>query len=98
MSDTAAFSLSASAAARIAEIVSAQPDQTGLALRVSVLAGGCNGFQYQFTLDSTVEPDAVHIARDGARAVVDPTSPELLGGAELALISTIGSASCREAV
>ncbi|GBD56473.1 iron-sulfur cluster insertion protein ErpA [Gluconobacter wancherniae] len=89
MSDTAAFSLSASAAARIAEIVSAQPDQTGLALRVSVLAGGCNGFQYQFKLDSTVEPDDVHIERDGARVVVDPTSLELLEGAELDFIDKL---------
>ncbi|HUZ62381.1 MAG TPA: iron-sulfur cluster insertion protein ErpA [Acetobacteraceae bacterium] len=66
------------AAARIAEIAG---DRS--ALRVAVLAGGCSGFQYSFELDEATQPDDVLIERGGARVLVDPTSLDLLAGAEL---------------
>ena len=74
------FSLTGRAAARIAEIIGAQP--AAAALRVAVLAGGCNGFQYKFDLDQPA-PDDVLIERDGARVVIDPASLSLLAGSEL---------------
>lgn len=74
------FAISDRAACRIAEIA-AQADQA--ALRVSVLAGGCSGFQYRFELDRDRQPDDVAIERDGARVLIDPASLDLLGGAEL---------------
>lgn len=77
----APFSVSARAAGRIAEIVAAQKEPT--ALRVSVLAGGCSGFQYRFELDQAPRPDDLVIEREGARVLVDPTSLDLLAGAEL---------------
>ncbi|WP_040507663.1 HesB/IscA family protein [Gluconobacter morbifer] len=89
MTDTPAFSLSPSAAARIVEIVSAQPDPAELALRVSVLAGGCNGFQYQFKLDRDTGPEDVVIERDGAKVLVDATSLELLEGAQLEFVDKL---------
>ncbi len=73
------FAVSESAAARIAEIAT----EPGQALRVTVLAGGCSGFQYRFELDANRQPDDVVIAQDGAQVVVDPASLELLAGAEL---------------
>lgn len=75
------FAISNRAARRIAEIVAAQANQA--ALRVSVLAGGCSGYQYQFGLDRDRQPDDVEIERDGARVLIDPVSLDLLGGAEL---------------
>ncbi|MCQ8277932.1 iron-sulfur cluster assembly accessory protein [Acetobacteraceae bacterium KSS8] len=80
------FTVSDHAAERIAEIVSAQPGSTGpdfRMLRVAVLAGGCSGFQYSFKLDDTVNEDDRVIAAGDARVVVDETSLDLLGGAEL---------------
>lgn len=77
----APFSVSARAASRIAEIVAAQKEPA--ALRVSVLAGGCSGFQYRFELDQAQGPDDLVIEREGARVFVDPTSMDLLAGAEL---------------
>lgn len=74
------FSLSASAARRVAEILSAAPAEQ--ALRVAVLAGGCNGFQYRFEVDAPAADDW-HLEQDGARVVIDPASLELLEGAEL---------------
>ena len=69
------------AAARIAEIAAAEGN--GLALRISVLAGGCSGFQYKFELDKDVQPDDLIIEKSSARVLVDPTSLDLLEGSEL---------------
>ena len=74
------FNVTDRAAARIAEIVATQPG--GSALRVAVLAGGCNGFQYKFDLDQPAAEDVV-IERGGARVVIDPASLDLLAGSEL---------------
>ena len=75
------FRVTDRAAARIAEIVGAQ-QQAGAALRVAVLAGGCNGFQYRFDLDQPA-PDDTLIERGAARVVIDPASLDLLSGSEL---------------
>jgi len=72
----------ASAAARVAELARLQGDP-GLALRLSVSAGGCSGFQYGFDLTAAIEPDDIVLERDGARLVVDPVSLDLLAGSEL---------------
>jgi iron-sulfur cluster assembly accessory protein len=75
------FRLSATAAARVAEILAAEPDSR--ALRVEVLAGGCSGFQYKFDLTADQQPDDLVITAQGATVFVDPTSLDLLAGAEL---------------
>jgi iron-sulfur cluster insertion protein len=68
------------AARRIAEITAAEGRS---ALRVAVLAGGCNGFQYRFELDDSTQDDDVVIEHGGARVLIDPASLDLLAGAEL---------------
>ncbi len=68
------------AARRIAEITATEGRS---ALRVAVLAGGCNGFQYRFELDDATQDDDVVIERAGARVLIDPASLDLLAGAEL---------------
>ena len=75
------FSVTDRALDRVAEIISAEGRHA--ALRVAVLAGGCSGFQYKFDLDEAVQPDDLVIERGPARVVVDPTSLDLLAGAEL---------------
>lgn len=89
MSDTVPFSISASAAARIKDIIAAQPEPDGLALRVAVLAGGCNGFQYQFRLERDRAADDVVIERDGTQVFVDTTSLDLLENAELEFVDKL---------
>lgn len=82
MSDVIApFSISASAAARVAEILADAPDAK--ALRVEVLAGGCSGLQYKFDLTDSTAADDLVLERDGAKIFVDPVSLDFLGGAEL---------------
>ncbi len=73
------FRLTDRAAARIAEIASAQD----AALRVAVLAGGCSGFQYRFDLDRQAAPEDVVLEHGGAKVFIDPASLDLLAGAEL---------------
>ena len=78
---TPRFRVSDRAAARIAEIMAAQPNPA--ALRVSVLTGGCSGFQYRFELDEAEQPDDLVIEQGAARVVLDPSSLDLLAGSEL---------------
>ncbi len=87
-----AVSLSASAAARVAWLV-AQEEQPGLMLRVSVSGGGCSGFQYGFSFDDTVNPDDRTFERDGATAVIDEASLELLAGSEIDYVEELVGAS-----
>jgi iron-sulfur cluster assembly accessory protein len=77
----APFRLTAPAARRVAEIL--RTDDEAKALRVEVLAGGCSGFQYRFDLTAAQNPDDLVITADGATVFVDPTSLDLLAGAEL---------------
>ncbi len=77
----APFRLTDRAALRIAEIVAADAAQQ--ALRIEVLAGGCNGFQYRFELDRAAAEDDVVIEHNNARVFIDPASLDLLAGSEL---------------
>lgn len=55
-----------------------RPDPAGL--RLSVVGGGCSGFQYSLELDDGPrEDDAVYVY-DGVRVFVDPTSAPYLSG------------------
>jgi iron-sulfur cluster insertion protein len=87
-----AVSLSASAAARVAWLIE-QEDRPGLMLRVSVSGGGCSGFQYGFSFDDTVNPDDRTFERDGATAVIDEVSLELLAGSEIDFVEDLIGAS-----
>lgn len=76
----APFSVTERAAVRVAEIAKSQSDA---ALRVSVLAGGCSGFQYKFELDGAPQADDLVIHAGPARVLVDPVSMDLLAGSQL---------------
>ncbi len=84
--------LSASAAKRIAWLIE-QEDQAELMMRVSVSGGGCSGFQYGFSFDDTVNADDQRFERDGVSVVIDDTSLELLGGAEIDFVEDLIGAS-----
>lgn len=49
-------------------------------LRVTVNAGGCNGFSYNYKFDSELSSDDIVIEYKGAKVVTDSTSSEFLGG------------------
>ncbi len=75
------FRVTDRAAARIAEISEGQGG--GYALRLTVEAGGCSGFQYKFDLRTAPEDEDVVVDQGAARVFIDPASLDLLAGSEL---------------
>ena len=75
------FGLTESAAARIAAMLTNEPD--GSFFRVAVLGGGCSGFQYDFSIDSTRQADDRVFTSHGVEVVIDEMSLELVDTAEL---------------
>jgi iron-sulfur cluster assembly accessory protein len=87
----APFSFTDAAAARIAKIASDEPP--GTKFRVSVLGGGCSGFQYHYDFDVNPVTDTdLLIEKNGAIVVVDDVSLGLLAGSVLDYVETLGSA------
>ena len=68
------------------EMVKQMRDKEGLGhelgLRVSVVGGGCSGFQYSLAFDERKEGDSV-TAIDGVNVLVDETSLPYLAGTTL---------------
>lgn len=85
------FSMTDSAAARIAKITSDEP--AGTRLRVAVGGGGCSGFQYRVDLDSgPVNDDDLVVEKNGSSVVIDSISLDILKGSVLDYVETLGSA------
>jgi len=76
------IALTDNAASKVAELISAEGDDT-LALRVAVRPGGCSGFSYEMFFDSDRADDDLITEKAGVRVVVDPSSAQLLTGATL---------------
>jgi len=78
----AMITITDNAAVKVKHLITAEGDDS-LALRVAVRPGGCSGFAYEMFFDSDIAADDVLAERDGVRVVVDPSSAQLLTGAEL---------------
>ncbi|PZQ45735.1 MAG: iron-sulfur cluster insertion protein ErpA [Micavibrio aeruginosavorus] len=52
-----------------------------LKLRVMVNSGGCQGFEYKFSLDTDVKPDDELFEKDGAGVIIDDISLPYMRGA-----------------
>jgi len=83
--------LSPNAAARVAAIAARQGKAP--VLRLSVEGGGCAGFTYRFGLADEVAGDDVSVARDGVTLVVDPMSLDLVRGATVDFVESLGGAA-----
>ena len=88
-----AVTLAPSAAARVAAIAAKQTKPA--VLRLSVEGGGCSGFQYKFELDEAPQDDDSVAETDGVKLVVDPVSLDLLAGATVEYIESLGGAAFR---
>jgi iron-sulfur cluster assembly accessory protein len=87
------ISLSSSAAARVAAIAVRQAKPA--ILRLSVEGGGCSGFQYRFGLADAPDSDDIIAETDGVRLVVDPVSLDLVAGATVDYVESLGGAAFR---
>lgn len=81
VADGGKFGLTVSAAARITKMLADEPD--GSFFRVAVLGGGCSGFQYDFSIDITKQPDDLVFRAHDVEIVIDALSLELVDTAEL---------------
>src|ERR1700760_1003381 len=79
------------AARRIGEILKAEP--AGAMLRLSVLGGGCSGFQYKFDVESAKADDDQAIQRNGVTMLVDSVSLQYLAGSEVDFVEDLIGAS-----
>lgn len=66
------------AAARIREILAAEPPEKFV--RLAVNAGGCSGFSYAFSVDDALGAEDKLHGEPGAGLVVDAASLDLLAG------------------
>ena len=79
------------AARRIGEILRSEP--SGAMLRLSVLGGGCSGFQYKFDVERDKAEDDVTIDRGGVTLLVDSISLQYLAGSEIDFVDDLIGAS-----
>lgn len=79
------------AAHRIKEIIAGTPGK--MHLRVSVMGGGCSGFQYGFELDDARNEDDIAVVRNGATVVIDSVSLGYMEGAEIDFVDDLIGAS-----
>jgi iron-sulfur cluster assembly accessory protein len=85
--------LTASAAVRVAAIAAKQGKPA--ILRLSVEGGGCSGFQYKFELAESAEADDAIAETDGVRLLVDAVSLDLVRGASVDFVESLGGAAFR---
>lgn len=71
--------LTPEAAAKVREFQAGESD-AGSVLRVSVVPGGCSGFEYGLDMDTTVREDDFAFESEGVKVVVDPFSAQYLNG------------------
>ena len=83
--------LTPSAAARVAAIASRQGKPA--ILRLSVDGGGCSGFQYKFGLADAADADDARTECDGVTLVVDAVSLDLVQGARVDFVESLGGAA-----
>lgn len=91
--ETADLVLTDAAAARVAAI--AERQQKPAILRLSVEGGGCSGFQYRFGLADEVADDDRVAETAGVRLVVDSVSMDLVRGARVDFVESLGGTAFR---
>ncbi len=87
------IALTPAAAARVAAIAARQGKPA--ILRLSVEGGGCSGFQYKFGLADAPAGDDTVATTDDATLVVDSISLDLVRGAQVDYVESLGGAAFR---
>lgn len=76
------ITLTDSAAVKVRQLIESEGEEN-LALRVAVRPGGCSGFAYEMFFDTDIGTEDLLTELDGVKVVVDPSSAQMLTGAEL---------------
>ena len=81
--------LTESAAAKIGELMSEEPEGEAAVLRIAVQGGGCSGFQYGLGFDRGAQEGDHAFECEGVKVVVDPFSAPYLRGSTVDYLETI---------
>jgi iron-sulfur cluster assembly accessory protein len=87
MPTTQTVGLSPSAVKRLHAM--AAKDNRAAMLRLAVLGGGCQGFQYKFDFADSANDDDQVFETGGAKLVVDNVSLDLVAGAEVNYVESL---------
>ncbi|TFH75895.1 iron-sulfur cluster insertion protein ErpA [Gammaproteobacteria bacterium LSUCC0112] len=85
------ISLTDNAAAKVKTLID-EEGKPDLKLRVFVTGGGCSGFQYGFSFDSSVADEDTVVLNKGATLLVDPLSYQYLVGAKVDYVENLEGA------
>lgn len=89
-----ALTLTPAAAERV-RLIARRQGKAAAVLRLAVDGGGCSGFQYKFDLADGPETDDLVSETDGVLLVVDPVSLDLVAGAQVDYVESLGGAAFR---
>ena len=84
------LTLTPTAVEKVKAIMSERGESGGL--RISVVGGGCSGFQYQMTLDKDSSAEDKVVEQDGLRVFIDPRSLLYLHGTIVDYVETLTGA------
>ncbi len=87
------IALTQGAADRVAFIAAKQGKPA--ILRLSIDGGGCSGFQYRFGLAEGIDGDDTVAEMGGVKLVVDSVSLDLVEGAEVDYVESLGGSAFR---
>ena len=80
------FNLSKEALERVKVLLK---DEEGSYFRISVLGGGCSGFQYDFSFDKNARDDDIIFKEGGIDYLIDKVSIDFLRGSTLEYVSEL---------
>ncbi len=89
--DGVALSLSDLAVEKVKETMHKEGMAEG-GLRVSVVGGGCSGFQYSLGLDTAARDDDIVVEQGGVKLFVDPISHQYVHGTMLDYVNGLHGA------
>ncbi len=81
-----AITLTAAAAAKLAEIMHEKGVAETHGLRVFVSGSGCSGLQYGMTFDNAPRPVDTVFMQHGLRVIIDPQSLQYMTGSQIDFI------------
>ena len=83
------LTLTDKAVEKVKEVVTSQSESESVTgIRVSVIGGGCSGFQYSMSLEQEAREGDEVISVDGFEVYVDQQSQRFLKGTEIDYIET----------
>lgn len=83
------FDITEAAASRISELINNEVEAK-IGIRISIDAGGCSGFMYDYKLIDKINEDDFVLEQYGVRIIIDSMSQAFLEGCKLEFIEDLG--------